>query len=113
MVWSSMSIVVMKMGEKYVRRISKRRSNDAINLLMLENDNGYHHVLIKVLNRLLGKSKNVSNPKELCPYCCWGFDKRYLKEGQIEKHMNVLCFLKSVNDYDVYVNFINQFEGML
>ena len=57
------------------RRISKRRSNDAINLLMLENDNGYHYVLIKDLNKLLGSH---GHPKEFCPYCCWGFDKRCL-----------------------------------
>merc|ERR1712112_331706 len=73
------------------RRISKRRDKDAINLLMLENGDNYHYVLIKNLNRLLGKSKNVSNPKEFCPNCCYGFDKRYLKKGQMEEHMKE-CF---------------------
>merc|ERR1711954_559244 len=71
------------------RRISKRRSNDAINLLMLENDNGYHYVLIKDLNKLVGNRN--SHSREFCPYCCWGFDKRYLKEGEMEKHMKD-CF---------------------
>ena len=73
------------------RRISKRRSNDAINLLMLENGNGYHYVLIKNLNGLLGKGGTGTQPKEFCPYCCWGFDKRSLKEGQMEEHM-AKCF---------------------
>ena len=58
---------------------------------MLENGENYHYVLIKNLNRLLGKSKNVSHPKEFCPYYCYGFDKRYLKEGQMEEHMKE-CF---------------------
>merc|ERR1711954_377969 len=75
----------------WTRRISQRRDKEAINLLMLENDDNYHYVLIKNLNRLLGKSKNVSTPKEFCPYCCYGFDKRYLKEGQMEEHMTE-CF---------------------
>ena len=73
------------------RRISKRRDKEAINLLMLESGNDYHYVLIKNLNRLLGKSSAVSNPKEFCPYCCYGFDKRCLKEGQMEGHMEE-CF---------------------
>ena len=38
----------------YPRRISKKRDNNAINLLMLENGAGYHYVLIRDLNRLLG-----------------------------------------------------------
>merc|ERR1712081_32908 len=71
------------------RRISKRRSNDPINLLMLENDNGYHYVLIKDLNKLLGNGN--SHSREFCPYCCWGFDKRSLEPGQMEKHM-AKCF---------------------
>ena len=74
------------------RRISKRRSRDAINLLMLESDNDYHYVLIKNLNRLLStKGGNNMHPKEFCSYCCFGFDKRYLKEGQMEEHMKE-CF---------------------
>ena len=71
------------------RRISKRRDKDAINLLMLESGNDYHYVLIKNLNRLL--CFDFHHPKEFCPYCCFGFDKRYLKEGQMEGHMEE-CF---------------------
>merc|ERR1712081_78630 len=60
------------------RRISIRRDKEVINLLMLENGDNYHYVLIKNLNRLLGKSSAVSNPKEFCllvsylswPYLC-------------------------------------------
>ena len=77
--------------EIWPRRISKRRDNKPINLLMLENGNGYHYVLIKNLNGLLGKGGTGTQPKEFCPYCCWGFDKRYLKEGQMEEHMKE-CF---------------------
>ena len=40
-------------NEIYPRRISNRRDNNAINLLMLENGAGYHYVLIKNLNGLL------------------------------------------------------------
>merc|ERR1711867_147003 len=70
------------------RRISKRRDKEAINLLMLEKDDNYHYVLIKNLNRLLNYD---NNPKEFCPYCCHGFDKRYLTEGQIDEHI-ATCF---------------------
>ena len=70
------------------RRISKRRDKDAINLLMLENGENYHYVLIKNLNRLLStEGGNNMHPKIFCPYCCYGFDKRYLEEGQMEEHM--------------------------
>ena len=77
--------------EIWPRRISKKRGKEAINLLMLDNGKRYHYVLIKNLNKLLGKSGAVSNPKNFCPYCCHGFDKRYLKDGQMVQHMDV-CF---------------------
>ena len=73
------------------RRISKIRDQDkkTINLLMLENGEKYHYVLISDFNRLLGSGKHM--PKEFCPYCCHGFDKRYLKPGKMEEHMEN-CF---------------------
>ena len=58
------------------RRMSKRRDNKPINLLMLENGNGYHYVLIKNLNGLLRSHADGNHTKELCPCCCLGFDKR-------------------------------------
>ena len=71
------------------RRISKKRDKETINLLMLKNGDNYHYVLIKNLNRL--HCYDCSNPKEFCPYCCYGFDKRCVKEGQMEEHMKE-CF---------------------
>ena len=62
----------------FPRRKSKRRDKEAINLLMLENGEHYHYVLIKTLNRLLRLGKHA---KEFCPYCCYGFDMHYLKRG--------------------------------
>ena len=77
-------------SEIYPRRISKKRGK-AINLLMLENGEAYHYVLIKNLNGLLRSHADGNHTKEFCPYCCWGFDKRYLKPGQMAKHMDD-CF---------------------
>ena len=77
-------------SEIYPRRISNRRDNKAINLLMLDNGTGYHYVLIRDLNRLLG-SRAQGHTKIFCPYCCWGFDKRYLEPGEMVKHMDI-CF---------------------
>ena len=51
----------------YPRRICKRRDKEAINLLLLQNEEKYHYVLIQNLNRLLGSGKD--HPKEFCPYC--------------------------------------------
>ena len=49
----------------YPRRICKRRDKEAINLLLLQNEEKYHYVLIQNLNRLmdLGKiiQKNVAH----------------------------------------------------
>ena len=63
-------------SDMYPGRISKRRDNNAINLLMLNNGAGYHYVLINYLNRLLGKGGCGTHSKIFCPYCFWGFDKR-------------------------------------
>ena len=61
-------------GNIFPRRISKRRDQKSINLLMLENGEHYHYVLIKNLNRLLG-SREGHHTKVFCPYCCHGFKK--------------------------------------
>ena len=75
--------------EIWPRRISKNRGKEAINLLMLNDGKRYHYTLIKSLSRLLGKSSAVSNSKIFCPYCCHGFVKKHMKDGQMVKHMNV------------------------
>ena len=72
----------------FPRRISKRRDKEAFNLLMLENDDGFHYTLITNLNALL---RYNSRAKEFFPYCCHGFDKRSLKPGQMKAHMET-CF---------------------
>ena len=56
---------------------------------MLENGEHYHYVLIKDFNKLLGSGGE--RPKQWCPYCCHGFDTRYLKPGQMDEHMKT-CF---------------------
>ena len=58
----------------YPSRISKERDKKALDLLMIENGEAYHYVLIKSLNRLLGKSGAVAHPKDFCPYCYYGFE---------------------------------------
>ena len=65
-------------GKIWPRRISKRRDNRAINLLMLNNGAGYHYNLIRHLNRLVGKGGSGTHSKIFCPYCCLGFVKKYL-----------------------------------
>ena len=87
---------------------------------MLDNGKRYHYVLIKNLNRLLGNSGAVAHPKNFCPYCCHGFDKRYLKDGQISEHKDV-CFLykgakvimptKGKNDVIRFTNYSQQLEA--
>ena len=47
----------------YPRNVSKRRANNPINLLMLNNGAGYHYVLIRDLSRLLGKGGSGTQPK--------------------------------------------------
>ena len=104
--------------EIWPRRISKKRGKEAINLLMLEDENRYHYVLIKNFDRLLGKSD--SHPKNFCPYCCHGFDKRSLKDGQIDEHMTK-CFTyggtrivlpeKGKNDILKFKNYSQQLEA--
>ena len=76
-------------GNIFPRRISKRRDQKSINLLMLENGEHYHYVLIKNLNKLLGKQ---GDPRLFCPYCCHGFatNKGYNQE-KLEQHMET-CF---------------------
>ena len=75
------------------RRLSKKRDKKAINLLMLENGDNYHYVLIKNLNRLF--RYDTYHTKIFCPYCCHGFDKRYLKtdkkKTELMRHMET-CF---------------------
>ena len=73
----------------YPRRISKIRVQKPINLLLLQNDEKYHYTLIKKFNSLLGNGH--AHQKEFCPYCCHGFDTRYIKPGQMEEHMET-CF---------------------
>ena len=69
---------------------SKKRGN-AINLLMLENGEAYHYVLIKILNGLFRSCADGNNTKEFCPYCCHGFDKGYTDDEKMEEHMGE-CF---------------------
>ena len=54
----------------YPRRMSKGRDKKAINLLMIENGEGYHYVLIENLNGLLRCCADGNNTKDFCPYCC-------------------------------------------
>ena len=76
--------------EIYPRRISKRRGK-AIHLLMLENREAFHYVLMKNLNRLLRSRADGNNTKEICPYCCHGFDKQTTNDEKMEEHM-AECF---------------------
>ena len=69
-------------SELLPRRISNRRGNKAINLLMLDNGTGCHYVLIKDLDKLLGSRAQGSN-KIICPYYCYGFIEKNLKPGQM------------------------------
>ena len=69
--------------------ICERRDHKAINPLLLTNGDKYHYVLIQNLNRLLGSGKD--HPKEFCPYCCYGFVKKYIKPGQMKEHIET-CF---------------------
>ena len=71
--------------------MNKKRRGKAINLLMLENGEAYHYVLMKNLNRLLRSCADGNNTKEICPYCCHGFDKQTTNDEKMEEHM-AECF---------------------
>ena len=43
------------------------------------------------MNWLLRSCADGNNKKEFCPYCCWGFDKRYTNEEKMDEHM-AECF---------------------
>ena len=67
------------------RRISNRRDNKSIYLLMLDNE--MDDVLIRDLNRLLRRPRKSNNTKIYCSYCCYRWDKRSLKPVQMVEHM--------------------------
>ena len=79
----------------YPRRMSKGRDKKAINLLMIENGEGYHYVLIENLNGLLRCCADGNNTKDFCPYCCHGFDKGTTNDEKMEEHM-ADCFTNGV-----------------
>ena len=58
---------------------------------ILENGVAYHYVLMKNLNRLLRSCADGNNTKEICPYCCHGFDKQTTNDEKMEEHM-AECF---------------------
>ena len=69
------------------RRLSKSKDKNKklINLLMLQQDEKYHYVLITNLDKLLGSRDG--HQKKFCPFCCYGFDARCVKDGKLEQHM--------------------------
>merc|ERR1712055_508885 len=75
--------------DKWPIYISKRRDNETINLLLLSDNEKCHYTLIKNFNAFCKKSKE--HPKEFCPYCMHGFDKRYTNAEKMKNHMND-CF---------------------
>ena len=64
--------------------ISENRDLEAIKLLLIEGEETSHYCWIKNFDALLSYDKN---PKRFCPYCCYGFDKRYNADYKLTKHM--------------------------
>ena len=59
----------------YPLYITKMRNKPPIQLLLIEGDGRNHYTYIRNLNRLL--STRTEDAKLFCPYCCYGFCKRY------------------------------------
>merc|ERR1712055_564862 len=72
--------------DKWPIYISKRRDNESINLLLLSDNEKCHYTLIKNFNAFCRKSKD--HPKEFCPYCMHGFDKRCTNAEKMKNHMD-------------------------
>ena len=64
-------------------RISKENL-DPINLLLIIGSDHQHYTYISNFDRLLSFS---GHPKSFCPYCMYGFDKRYKGEEKLKKHI--------------------------
>jgi hypothetical protein len=61
-----------------------QREEGAINLLLIEGKEQNHYTWIKDFDALLSYD---SNPKRFCPYCMYGFDKRYNAEEKLRQHI--------------------------
>ena len=83
----AISVYTVKEKEKtiYPLYITKMRNKPPIQLLLIEGDGRNHYTYIRNLNRLL--STRTEDPKLFCPYCCYGFCKRYNVEKNLEKHI--------------------------
>ena len=73
---NNLSISVYTMAQDgvivYPLYMSKKRSLNPINLLLIEGEDNNHYTYIKDYNRLLRHS-NDHHTKAFCPYCCYGF----------------------------------------
>ena len=73
---NKLSISVYTMAQDgvivYPLYMSKKRSLNPINLLLIEGEDNNHYTYIKDYNRLMRKP-NESNTKVFCPHCCYGF----------------------------------------
>merc|ERR1712082_520169 len=83
--------------EKWHVYISKRRDNEAINLLLLSDNEKCHYTLIKNFNAFCRKPKD-KHAKEFCPYCMHGFDKRYTNDTKMKKNSAHTVCMDSIND---------------
>ena len=62
-----------------------QREEGVINILLIEGKEHNHYAWIKDFDAL--ESYDTHNAKLFCPYCLYGFDKRYNAEEQLRQHI--------------------------
>ena len=62
-----------------------QREDGAINILLIEGKEKNHYAWIKDFDALL--SYDSTHAKLFCPYCMYGFDKRYNAEEKLRQHI--------------------------
>ena len=86
----TINVFAYEEGIVFPRRISERRGEKLINLIMFDNlKNGYHYVLTKNFDKLLGS--RYAHQRKFCPYCCHGIKIEGYSPEKIKEHMDT-CF---------------------
>ena len=99
----------------YPLYMTKDKSKDPINLLLIEGEEHFHFAWIKDYNALL-RPLGSSHAKVYCPYCCYGFCKERNGEENLAKHkkhcqVNGPQRIEFMEEGENFIRF-NEFEKM-